>query len=186
MSRNTRTVWVALLRGINVGGSKIVKMAELRELLESIGLRDVSTRLQSGNVVFTANDSEEAAVRADLESAMRERFGFDVDCFLRTADEIADAVDANPFSDAEAPERKWLTVHFSQERLDKAAERFAAQDAGPEKLVPRGRELFVYYAEGVGRSKLPQRMRRLKLDFTARNWNTLLKLRAASAALLGQ
>lgn len=183
MPRPASTVWAALLRGVNVGGSKVVKMADLREALEAAGLEKVSTYLQSGNVVFRARQADEAAVRRRIETVIREAFGFDVDCFLRTPDELDAVVDDNPFAGRDLPEIKRLAVEFFHKPAGEALQRFADEDVGPEELVPRGRDLYVYFAEGMGRSKLPRRMAKLQLHGTVRNWNTIRKLRDAAMAL---
>ncbi len=178
------TTWVALLRAVNVGGHKKLKMAELRSVCESLALRQVSTYLQSGNVVFQAQTTSAPALARTLESGIEQHFGFTVDLFLRTAAELNAVVDKSPFAGRQPPQQNWLTVMFLEAPpAGVELQRFIDTYAGPEQLIPQGRELFIYYTNGIGRSKLPQAMAPLKLHGTGRNWNTILKLRDALAAI---
>src|SRR5690242_13338907 len=95
---------VLLLRGINVGGHKRIKMADLRALLEERGYADVKTHLQSGNVVLTSRKAAET-VRKDVEQGIKEATGFDVDVVVRTAKQLADTVDSDPFADVRDDDR---------------------------------------------------------------------------------
>ena len=174
------TTWIALLRGVNVGGANIVKMADLRALLEAEGYRSVSTLLQSGNVVLEAATASADKLRKALGDAMERRFGFRVDIMLRTAAELDQVIEENPFIGRDLAEIKWLAVMFCEEDVEQRFRAFAEAYEGPEELVPRGRELYVYYTTGMGRSKLPQAMAPLKISGTVRNWNTLNKLSAAA------
>src|SRR5688572_24083746 len=93
--------YIALLRGINVGGNKKVPMAQLRELMEGLGYTDVATLLQSGNAVFTSKEKNPARVATQLEAAIAREFGFEVAVVIRTRDELAAVIQANPLPGAE-------------------------------------------------------------------------------------
>ncbi|MHB0890490.1 DUF1697 domain-containing protein [Streptomyces sundarbansensis] len=174
------TTYAALLRGINVGGAKRVPMPELREVLAGLGHSDIATHLQSGNAVFRSDAEDADALAAGLEQALRERFGFTVDCLVRDAAYLAAVADACPFPAAEL-EGKQLHVTYADRPLD--PERFADLDAGaflPEEFRIGDRCLYLYAPEGLGRSKLAValgRPRHVKgIVTTTRNWNTVAKL----------
>ena len=176
------TTYVALLRGVNVGG-KMVSMARLREMLESLGFADVQTLLQSGNAVFRAPAKSGAALERQLESATAKHLGITCDYHVRTAGELQAAIDANPMTAQAEKDPSRFTVTFYKAPLDKAAVE-AAQAAieGPEILRADGRHLYIYWPDGQGRSKAGVAVgRALKVQGTARNWNTVLKLARAAA-----
>jgi uncharacterized protein (DUF1697 family) len=162
---------VALLRGVNVGGRK-VPMAELRELIESLGHDDVRTYIQSGNVIFSA---KRRPTPASLESAIQKRFGLKVDVMLRTPAQLERAVEQNPFP---ADDRSKVHVGFMARAPGAAAVRAIDADGFlPEEFAVVGSELYLHLPNGLGRSKFPDFvLRRLKVPTTLRNWNTVTKL----------
>jgi uncharacterized protein (DUF1697 family) len=177
------TCYVALLRGINVGGNKMVSMAALREVLTKRGFKDVKTLLQSGNVVFRAPAQPPAKLEAQLEREIEKAFGMKVDFHIRTADEWQAIVDGNPFG-AEArrdPSRMHVTCYKAP--LDKASVKEArAAITGPEVLHADGRHLYMVFPDGMGNSKAAVIVGRKLPPGTARNWNTVLKLAALTKA----
>jgi uncharacterized protein (DUF1697 family) len=160
--------FVALLRAINVGGTGILSMSELRELCEAAGFRQVRTYIQSGNVVFTSSLAE-VKVKAKLERALAAKLGKPVGVLLRSRAELDAVQNENPFSTA-PPNR--VIVLFLDEAPPKTA-LAKLNIPGREEVVLRGREIFIHYPDGQGRSKL-------KLPFakngTGRNLNTVAKL----------
>jgi uncharacterized protein (DUF1697 family) len=172
-------VQVALLRGINVGGRTTVPMAQLRATVESIGATDVTTYIQSGNVVLTS-PLEEAELRALLERAVADRFGVSPTVMVRTAEEIADVVDHTPYPQAD---EKTVHVAFLHEPPDDAAhDRLESIETGEETFAVRGREVYLHLPHGLGRSKLADTVvRRLEQPTTMRNWRTVNKLVEMSA-----
>jgi uncharacterized protein (DUF1697 family) len=174
------TTYAALLRGINVGGAKRVPMPELRTVLTELGHTGIATYLQSGNAVFRSDSDDEEALAATLKQALRRRFGFSVDCLVRTAGYLAAVADACPFP-AAGLEGKQLHVTYYDRPVD--ADRFADLEAGdflPEEFRLGDRCLYLYAPDGLGRSKLAValgRPRHVKgLTATSRNWNTVEKL----------
>lgn len=160
-------VYISLFRGINVGGRHLVKMDALRKLHEDLGFEDVKTLLQSGNVVFRARKADAAAI----ETAFETEFGFRSAVILRTGEELQAAATACPFRVEDGNRPNWLAIAFFPGQVDaRAIEALEAYD-GPELVEIAEREIFLYYSEGMGRSKLP-----LKGDCTVRNWNTVAKL----------
>jgi uncharacterized protein (DUF1697 family) len=172
--------YVGLLRGINVGGNKMVAMADLREMITALGFTDVKTLLQSGNVVFRGAARAPAKLEAQLEAALEKRFGMTVDFHVRTADEWKAIVKANPFTAEAQKDPSHLLVSCFKAPLDKAnVKAFQAAITGPETLKADGRHLYMMFPDGIGNSKaLPLIDRKLAAKGTARNWNTVQKLLA--------
>lgn len=174
------TTYAALLRGINVSGHKRVPMPELRTVLGELGHTDIATHLQSGNAVFRSGDQDESALAAALEHALHERFGFSVDCVVRSGSYLAAVADACPFPAAEL-QGKQLHVTYLDRAMD--AERLAGFDAPaylPEAFELGDRCVYLYAPDGLGRSKLAAALARPQLTkgltATTRNWNTVAKL----------
>ena len=173
---------IALLRGINVGGHKKVEMARLRELMETLGYRDVRTHVQSGNVVFTGPDRSPAQVARRLEGELAATFGFEVSVMVRSREELAAVVAANPLRDVATDPAKHLVL-FLAAALD--AERVAGvepADFAPEAfhVAEGGREIHLWAPDGLRDSRLVKALseKRLGLAATARNWRTVEKLLA--------
>ncbi|OKI08321.1 hypothetical protein A6A06_34225 [Streptomyces sp. CB02923] len=176
---------IALLRGINVGGHKKFPMARQRELFASLGHTDVTVLLQTGNIVFAdpGTPPEETARR--IEARIADDLGFPVPVMVRTRDELAAAVAANPFPQA-ATEPKTLHVTFlSAVPGDVSPLEALDPDAyAPDRFRLIGRELYLWCPDGIGRSKLAEAVSRARLGVTAtaRNWNTVTKLLALADA----
>jgi uncharacterized protein (DUF1697 family) len=176
----TTTTYAALLRGINVGGSKKVPMAELRTLLEGLDLGDVRTYLQSGQAVFSSDHGNEESLAAEITAAIEKHFGFGVDVLVRDHAFLKAVVDACPFPAAELQAKQLHVTYFSAP-VDE--ERYAgiARDAHlPEEFRLGDRVLYLYAPDGLGRSKLAEQLSRPRLNkgliATTRNWNTVVKL----------
>lgn len=164
---------ISLLRGINVGGNKKIRMAELKTLYESLGFSNVTTYVQSGNVLFEADSGDVPALITRIEAAITERFGFDVTVLLRTADDLRRILDNNPFPGAEA---KYLHVLFLSAAPDPgAAEALDVPVADGEDWLLAGREIYLHYPNGSGRSKMTGAFfeHNLGLAGSARNWNSV-------------
>ena len=172
-------VLISLLRGINVGGNKKIRMADLKDLYESLGFTKVKTLLQSGNVVFESQTHDSDKLTGQIETAIEEHFGFQVRIIMRTGADLKAIIERNPFSDKALAEPSKLLVVFLLEELD-ASKLDAAMEAyeGPEQLHLKGRELYIFYPEGMGRSKLDRTLGKVKMVNTGRNWNTVNKLLA--------
>ena len=173
------TRFVSLFRGINVGGHQQVRMDELKALHISLGLTDVVTYIQSGNVVFTGDDADVAQLARRIEDGFAQKFGFSTKVIVRTSAELQDIIAHNPFQDQPQKESKWVVVLFLATRPDSTAlEDLQKSYDGPEEFYLLGQELFIYYPDGIGRSKLtaPLLDKKLKTTGTGRNWNTILQL----------
>ncbi|MBK9123188.1 MAG: DUF1697 domain-containing protein [Chloroflexi bacterium] len=174
-------VYVSLLRGINVGGNKRIKMADLKGLYEALGLRSVSTLLQSGNVVFESDTADASGLTSKLEAAIVHHFGFESKVMLRSGQRLAEIVAGVPLTPEQLAEPSRILVTFLRETP--SDDRIAAlheAHAGPEKLQVRGDTLYAFYPDGMGPSKLDNAFveRRLKTLGTGRSWNTVTKLLA--------
>ncbi|MFF4572927.1 DUF1697 domain-containing protein [Streptomyces sp. NPDC001410] len=174
------TTYAALLRGINVGGSKKLPMADLRTLMTGLGHDGVRTHLQSGQAVFTTDRGDEESLAAELARAIEERFGFPVDVIVREHTYLRAVADACPFPAAELEARQLHVTYFN---APVTAERFAEIDPAahlPEEFRLGDRCLYLYAPDGLGRSKLAEALSRPRITkgviATSRNWNTVLKL----------
>ncbi len=178
-------VSIAFLRGVNVGGNKMISMAALKELFDDLGFKNARTLLQSGNVVFSAKPATNAALAAKIAAAIRKRFGSDVEVVIRTPDELRKAVARNPFSAAARDDPSHLLIVFLTQAPTAAAKAMAAAKFKDERFQLSGTELFAHYGAGIGHSKVPSNFieKTLAVPGTARNWNTVTKLIAIAAAL---
>ena len=171
--------YAALLRGINVGGNKKVPMADLRAMTAKIGFDDPQTLLQSGNLVFSAKSQPIAKLEQLFEAATKRHIGVECSYLLRTADEWAKLMAANPFRKEAKADPSHLTVTFCREAPDAGVlQKLRAEARGAEDFTAIGRELFVWYPDGIGTSKLAIALSKNKLGTicTARNWNTVAKV----------
>jgi uncharacterized protein (DUF1697 family) len=169
---------VALLRGINVGGKNMLPMKELAAMFAKAGCADVTTYIQSGNVVFCAEDKVVEGLGAGIAKQVEARFGIRVPVVLRAAAEIDAVLRANPFLKAGASEET-LHVCFLADRPGK--DLVAGLDAGrstPDAFAVVGREIYMQLVNGMARTKLTNAYfdSKLKTVSTMRNWRTVLKL----------
>ena len=175
------TTHVALLRAVNVAGKNMVAMADLRGMLEELGLTDVKSLLQSGNLIFRSDRLAGSALESRLEAETAKRLKVSCDYFVRTAEEWAKVVAQNPFPDEAQRDPGHLVVMFLKTSASpKAIKTLEAAIQGPESVHARGKQLYVVYPAGIGRSKLTTALIEQKLGTrgTGRNWNTVLKLAA--------
>jgi uncharacterized protein (DUF1697 family) len=168
---------VLLLRGINLGPRNRIAMRELREAVAGAGFDDVSTYVQSGNVVLSAASKPEQTAR-NVERLIKERFRLEIDVVVRTRDELARVVQRNPLADV-ADDPKRYQVSFLDGKLDRTTvEKLEAALVESERLIVDGREVYAWHPAGVARSKLWALLagRGLGVTATARNWTTVTKL----------
>ncbi len=172
-------VYISLLRGINVGGNKRVKMDALRAIYESVGLAEPKTLLQSGNVVFKSEQTDRAALTKQIETGIETGAGFHSDILLRTLDEWRDVIARHPFPEERGLDGSRVLVTFMARTPDaKVVESVQRGNPGPEEVFVSGDEIWVYFPDGMGRSKLAAALveKNLKATGTGRNWNTVLAL----------
>ena len=179
-------VVIALLRAVNVGGHAVIKMDALRSLFSSIKCKDVQTYVQSGNLVFRTDEKDLAKLEKRIQTAITKEFGITPGVMLRTAADIREVVARNPFAKRKNIEPAKLHVSFLGANLDNNAhELLAVLPLKAEELVPSGRELFIYFPNGAGKSKLPWGKidKICQTQGTARNWNSVTKLLEMAEAL---
>jgi uncharacterized protein (DUF1697 family) len=179
------TKYLALLRGINVGGHRRVSMADLRDLLTQLRFADARSLLQSGNLVFRGRPRARAHLERLLETEAGKRLALQTDFFVRTAEEWQAVIAHNPFREEAARDPGHLVVVF----LKKApgvqdVEALQAAITGPEVVCAEGMQLYAVYPTGMGRSRLTSTLIEKKLGTrgTGRNWNTVVKLGALATA----
>jgi uncharacterized protein (DUF1697 family) len=168
-----------MLRGVNVGGHNLIKMEALRTLYESLGLLDAQTYVQSGNVVFRTKERNLAALAKRIEDGIQRDFGFRPGAVLRTTSELRDAIAKNPFAARQDIDPRSLLVTFLSAAPDAESRGNAlAIKTFPEELRIDGREVYIYFPNGMGRPKMswPRIEKALKTFGTGRNWNTVTKL----------
>ena len=175
------TTWIGLLRGVNVGGSHALAMADVRRVFTDGGATSVATYIQSGNVVFQHAERSAAPLIADLEKALARAAGFSVPVVLRTLKEWQAMTSANPW---DVTDPKLIHVVLFSAKISKTD--IPAIDPAayePETFVVRPRELYLSLPNGMGRAKLPKLLARVMRTGTARNWSTIVKLEQMAASL---
>ena len=173
------TVIIALLRGVNVGGHNRIKMEGLRSLCESLDLVRPRTHIQSGNILFGTGNHNLIALAGNMEAAIETTFHVRCNVILRTAPELASVIAKNPFATRTGIEPNRLVVNFLGTSPDPGAEeKIRTLNGGPEELQLLGRELYIYFPNGISSSQIPPAAidKALKIPATARNWNTVTKL----------
>lgn len=171
--------YIAMLRGINVSGQKLIPMKELKALFEALGLRQVSTYIQSGNVLFQTEAADPAVLAAQIESSILERYQFHVPVLIRTPGELQAAMGRNPFLQQDKPDPDKLHVTFLADEPDQG--RINQVSKGryePDQCLISGKEVFLYCPQGYGRTKLNNTFFESKLGVraTTRNLKTVRQL----------
>lgn len=169
---------IALLRGINVSGQNIVRMADLQEYFTSFGGVEVRTYIQSGNVVFQHRERSPVQLRKSLEKHLAAQLGYAVPTLVKTANEIAAIAAASPF-DPGLPEfgKRMHVCFFERAPTQAAVAGIQPWTSESERLVVKGAAGYAYYADGLGRARLSSAVIERKLGVvTLRNWNTVTAL----------
>jgi uncharacterized protein (DUF1697 family) len=172
-------VIISLLRGVNVVGHNKVKMEALRALYESLRLRDAQTYIQSGNVVFRTKETDLDKLARKIENGIEKKFSFRPAVILRTTSELRDVIARNPFANRrDIHPGKFLVTFLAGHPDTDACAKVLKMKIEPEELRIVGREVYIYFLNGQGRSKLSWVMveRTLRVSGTGRNWNTVNKL----------
>jgi uncharacterized protein (DUF1697 family) len=176
--------YVALLRGINVGGNNVLPMKALAAMFESAGCRDVRTYIQSGNVVFSAPAAVVRKLSDAITKAIEKRFGFRVPVVIRTSEELARTIRENPFLKTGADEKAFHVYFLAALPETKSIAGLDPNRSTPDVFHVREREIYLHLPNGMGRSKLTNAYfdSRLATVSTARNWTTVRKLLAMMEA----
>lgn len=177
--------YIALLRGVNVSGQKIIKMERLRASFETLGFSDVKTYVQSGNVVFKTTKTSVTALAEKIAGQILADFGFSVSVIVRTPAELGEVLKQNPHVKDAGGEEKKLYVTFLSGPAPKGAEALLKPLAAKtERFSVCGREIYLHCPDGYGNTKFSNNAieKKLSLDATTRNWrtvNTLLEMAQA-------
>lgn len=170
--------YIAILRGINVGGKRKILMKDLKLMFEQMQCTNVSTYIQSGNVIFdTKEEVDNLKLAEEIEASIKQTFGFDVPVIVRKPKEMEAIIHQNPFH-KEDIDRLHVTF-LSEEPTEENQQKIASYDAGADKFVINGKDVFIYCEGKYHQSKLTNNFFEKKLQVTAttRNWKTVLKLR---------
>ena len=179
-------MFIALLRGVNVGGNQKLPNATFKATCENAGFESLRIHLQSGNAVFRSRRGSADRVAVALRNELQKAASLDVAVLVRTAEELHEIIEHNPFADAAKADPGRLLVVFLAAPANAAAKAALEKErAGDESIVFSGRELYAYLPDGAGRSKLAQAFtpRKLGTECTARNWNTVSRLDAIAREL---
>ena len=172
-------VLISMLRGINVGGHNKIKMDALRALYISLKFENPQTYLQSGNVICKTSERKLDRVAKRIQSAIQEKFACRTDIILRTTAELRGVVAKNPFAKRSNIEPgKFLVAFLVGDPGDAARKTLAEHKFAPEELHVSDRELYIYFPDGMGKSKLPwpRIYKILNTPGTGRNWNSVTKM----------
>jgi len=173
--------FIALLKGINVGGHKKVPMAELRDLLSSLGFKNVQTYIQSGNVIFQYSEENIEKIETIIKKGILDHFGFEVSVLVMKREDLIIIFENSPFSEEKKKASYFMMLHNTPtEELVKAASE-KVYEKEEYKIINAC--IYYYSAKGFGQSKFNARFfeRKLRTFATARNYNTMVKLLSLSA-----
>jgi uncharacterized protein (DUF1697 family) len=176
--------YVALLRAVNLGPRNPIAMSDLRDLLAKLGFVGARSLLQSGNLVFHTNTRTAAELERLLEAETAQRLDLHTDIFVRTAEELKGIIAGNPFRDEAKRDPAHLVVMFLKSvPIVKDVEALQVSITGSETVRADGRQAYIVYPDGIGRSRLTNTLieKKLATRGTARNWNTVQKLAALCA-----
>jgi len=171
------TIYISILRGINVGGQKKIRMEDLKALYERLGFREVRTYIQSGNVIFnTSLNIKILSLSEKIEKAIEEEYHFHVPVIMRTADEMHQILSSNPFLNEEGINWEKLHVTFLNE-IPQSTKAITLKEAdfSPDRFRIIGKEVYLYCPGGYGNTKLSNNFfeKKLHQKATTRNWKTV-------------
>jgi len=176
-------IYIALLRGINVGGNNILPMKELVQLLEQLGFLQVKTYIQSGNVVFISGENNTPELRQKIRTAIQKKYGFEPHVFLLTSDELAQAISVNPFPEAEQDFRSLHLYFIESDPVNPDFNRLENLRKDNERFKLAGRVFYLHAPDGIGQSKLAERVEKaLDVMVTARNWRSVCEIKKLADA----
>ena len=169
--------YIALLRGINVGGHHKLPMKDLRALLENLGLKNVRTYIASGNVVFQSQEKNRAQLSERISAEIKKGHGFEPDVQLLTGEEMEKAIQANPFPEGEAEPKSLHLFFLAAVPENPDLEAIDALRIENERFALIDKAFYLHAPDGIGRSKLAEKFGRyIDVSMTARNWRTVGKI----------
>lgn len=171
--------YIGFFRGINVGGQKKVPMSELREVLTGVGLQDVKTYIQSGNIVFDSNAGSIEELNALIDKSIFDRFRFKVPVLLKSVSEVVDILAKNPYIDQEdlSANKVYFVLLFTKPTKE-SIKGFEQEEYSNEKFKVSQNCVYLYCGQGYGKAKLNNNLveRKLKVEATTRNYRTMTKM----------
>lgn len=170
------TIYIAFLRGINVGGQKIIKMEKLRDVCKSLQFQNVKTYIQSGNVIFESTE-EGPDILCKIETELENVLGYKVISIIRTVDELEEGIRQNPFSASGDFEKQYVTFLHREPTIE-AVDRLMSYKNDVDDFCVTHREVFLLCGKGYGKTKFSNHFLESKLDVlaTTRNWKTINKI----------
>ncbi len=171
--------YIALLRGINVSGQKLIKMADLINHLHELKFSNVRTYIQSGNILFENKKTENKLLALKIEKKILEKYGFVVPTIVLTSMELKNVFEQNPYiRNSEKELIRIYTAFLSDEPSNENLEKLSNTDFTPEEFIQHGKVLYGYSPDGFGNAKLNNNFieKSLKVKATTRNWKTVCKL----------
>jgi uncharacterized protein (DUF1697 family) len=170
--------FIALLRGMNVGGQKQIKMSTLKLLFEELRFHNVETYIQSGNVIFSSKEKLPEKLEQKISSAIKRKFGFDVRVMVLTPEEIEYVLNNNPFIKRKKESEKLYVTFLAKSPSDENINKLNAIDYSPEEYIIDGRYIYLFVPNGYGKAKLNNNFFESKLNASAttRNWKTVNKM----------
>jgi uncharacterized protein (DUF1697 family) len=169
--------FISFLRGVNMTGHNSIKMTDLADLFIKIGIKDVETYIQSGNVIFSNTGTIPlAALSVRIEQAILERFNYSIPVMIRTNKELSDLFSSNPFLDeTDFDPSKMAVIFLHDEPSVTQIQKVATVDYPPDKFMISGKDVFLYCPNGFGRTKLYTNFFEKKMGVigTGRNWKTI-------------
>jgi len=176
------TQYIALLRGINVGGKNKIKMADLREALSNVGFTNVQTYIQSGNILLESNE-DEATLRTLIEHTIEQEFALSIKTVIRTSEQLKQIVENCPFSEeqialVEANSEKeslYVAMLLDEPHIERI-EKLNRLDFGADQYSVVGRDVYLLFDHSIRNSKLAIQVEKLGQLITTRNWKTINKL----------
>ncbi|PFB32113.1 DUF1697 domain-containing protein [Bacillus cereus] len=171
------TIYIALLRGINVGRHKVIKMANLKQMFESIGLKQVKTYIQSGNIVFEY-DEDIKFLKERIQSEIKITFGYDVPVMLRIHDEFINIIKSCPYEADSLLEGESIHVAFlANELSEQEKDQLLMQKNETEDCYIHEKVVYLFFKNSIRNSKLMNQFQKLYTPATIRNWRTVNKLK---------
>lgn len=171
--------YIALLRGINVNGQKIIKMADLRNYLSELDLQNLATYIQSGNILFDSNETDHEKLEKLIQFKIKEKYGFEVPVVVFDRQYLDEAEADNPYKNQTKEAANQAFIAFlKEEPKEENIAIFNELDFSPDQMELKGRNLYFWCPNGAGKSKITNKLfeKKLKVSATSRNFKTVWKL----------
>lgn len=178
------TIYIALLRGINVSGQKLIKMDQLKSIFESLEFQNVKTYIQSGNVIFQSVEEDTNVLCNKIENKLRDILGYEVPVIIRTISELQEVIKQNPFSYNDI--EKLYFAFLSKEPTSEAKDKILSYKKGVDDFIVLNREVYIFCENGYGNTIFSNNFfeKKLGVSATTRNWKTVNKILDIAESLL--